>query len=110
MSTRGGDNNPKDRRALLQQTWLLMANAVLKSLQADQPSAATLDTARRWLDSNGVTLEALQAWRGGLGFDGPLPVFNDDDDDMNSGSSSGSSDGAATDPLRRVVPFAAAEE
>lgn len=95
-------SDPKERRAKLQTTWLLMANAVLRSLQDEKPSASTLDVARRWLDSNGVTLETLQSWRGELGFDpSSLPRFDDADEHSDSGDAPGD------DALKRVPPFAA---
>lgn len=95
-----------ERRAKLSKTWLLMADAVLRSLQVDQPSASALDVARRWLDSNGTNLAALQQWAGGLGFDpNLLPQFGDED----NSDQGGGGEASLADPLRHVPPFADAE-
>lgn len=97
-----------DQRDKLARTWTLMADAVLRALEADAPSASSLEVARKWLEANNTTLDTIRDWRrGALGFDGPLPTFHDDDDD-NSDQGSG---GAAplADALRHVPPFAVAE-
>jgi len=91
-----------ERREKLDRTWTLMADAILRGLEAGEPSASMLDVARRWLSENGVTLSALRDWRSdGLGNYGPLPVFNDDDDE------GGQQRPASADPaLTKVPPFA----
>ncbi len=91
----------KQRRAMLEDTWLLMAKAVLRTLQSEEPSASALEVARKWLDSNSVTLDTLRGWAGGLGDVDPasLPTFDDSDDDDSEGSN-------APAALRTVVPFA----
>ncbi|OJU31999.1 MAG: hypothetical protein BGN99_03445 [Alphaproteobacteria bacterium 65-37] len=89
------DNAKKDQ---LFRTWALMADAVERALTAEEPSAASLEVARKWLDANGVTLEVLQSWRrNGLGFVGPLPTFNDDDETTDSPSTE-------ANPLRVARP------
>jgi hypothetical protein len=83
-----------------------MADAVLRSLEADAPSAAALEVARKFMADNGCTAEALMRWRGGSGIDpGSLPRFSDDDDDEEQ-QASGS---AVDDALNTVPPFAPAD-
>jgi hypothetical protein len=94
-----------ERQAQLAKTWKLLADAVVRTLEAENPSASALAVALRFLEANGVTLSVLQSWRdnglGGL----VLPKFSDDDDsEQNSG---GATDNAA---LATVPPFAPADE
>jgi hypothetical protein len=99
-------DDPKGRHKKLADTWMLMADSVLRVLQSDEPpSASQLEVVRKWLDQNGVTLDSLIRWRGGLGFDpNMLPTFNDSEGDT-------AHDDTAAEPkqgdaLRRIVPFA----
>ena len=79
-----------------------MASAILRALEAETPSAATLNAARAFLNDNGVTLEVLRAWRRGPGFDpSTLPTFNDDPDAYENGDTP-----AEVNPLRTIAPFA----
>lgn len=101
------DAKDNDQRQKLAKTWTLMADAVLRALEADAPSAASLEVARKWLEANSVTLDAIRSWdRGPLGFHGPLPTFSDDGD---KGDQDGSDGAPLADPLRRIPPFADAE-
>ncbi len=96
----------RDKTAQLEQlarTWELMAAAVEKTLQAESPSASSMDVARRWLASNGANLDTIRSWRmgNGLGFaPASLPTFNDDDDE---------DDEEPSDALKVIAPFATTE-
>lgn len=85
----------KKRQELLTETWLLTARAILRALNAETPSASSLDVARRWLDSNGVTLETLRGWHGSRLEGLTLPTFSDGDED----------DGAVPSALKSVPSF-----
>lgn len=89
------------QREQLARCWELMANSIERALTADNPSASSLEVARKWLEANGVTLDVVRSWRmNGHGFDPTsLPVFQDDDD-------SGGDTPAEVAPLRVVAPFA----
>lgn len=93
------------RREKLDKTWTLMADAILRALEVDEPSAASLEVARKWLDANGVTLDTLRDWRRGIGAYGPLPTFSDDDD-----TDEQTSGGGSNDALAKVPPFEPAED
>jgi hypothetical protein len=78
-------NNDSDKREKLVRTWVLMADAVVRALEAEAPSAASLEVARKWLEANGCTLDTLRDWRRGPTFEpGELPTFNDDDEDVSN--------------------------
>lgn len=75
----------KARRAKLSRAWTLMADAVLRSLEADSPSASALEVGRKFLADNGATIDAIRDWRGSLGVDpASLPTFDDSDEDGDS--------------------------
>lgn len=80
---------------------------MLRSLESDAPSAASLEAVRKFLADNGCTADTLMLWRsGGLGFDpNSLPTFSDGDDGKQCESAA--SDKAA---LADVAPFAPAED
>lgn len=97
----------KERQEQLARTWQLLADAMLRSLESEAPSAASLECVRKFLADNGCTADTLMLWRsGGLGFDpGSLPTFSDDEGGKQGGSAA--SDKAA---LMRVPPFAPADD
>jgi hypothetical protein len=90
-----------EKRETLAKTWERMATAVLRSLETEAPTAATLEAARKWLADNEITLATLSNLRGGALPAGlTLPTFTDDEQ-----AASG------RDPaLTSVPPFAPPED
>ena len=81
--------------------WTKTANAILRALDSDAPSAASLEVARKFLADQGTTLDALRQWTANpLGFNpSDLPKFGPDDEDDPGAPAE------ADDALRRVPPF-----
>ncbi len=95
-------NDKDERQKKLGRAWELMADAILRALEVEAPSAATLSAARQFLKDNDVTLSVLRDWRRGVGIDyATLPTFNDADDYEDNGSS------REANPLKTIAPFAA---
>lgn len=94
------DSSKTERRETLTDMWSKTARAILRALDSEEPSAASLEVARKFMADNNTTMDAIRDWhRSPLGsFTGRLPKF-DDTDDVTEPT-------RETDPLRVVPPFA----
>lgn len=87
------------RREELTDMWHKTARAILRALDSEEPSAASLEVARKFMADNGTTMDAIRDWQGSpLGIMGPLPTF--DDDPIES-----TGEPTEADPLRAVPDF-----
>lgn len=72
----------EEGRADLTSMWKKTANAILRALDADEPSASCLEVARKFMADNEATISQIREWSGSpLGnLVDALPTFTDDDD------------------------------
>jgi hypothetical protein len=73
----------QERAEILERMWMRTAQVIMAALDADEaPSAAVLDSARKFLHDQSTNLDSLRAWSSTLGLLGitNLPTFSDEDD------------------------------